>query len=55
MHIFNFNENIYEKKIKVNFLKFIRKEKKFQSIEKLKDQIIKDIEVVKKNEFFKNN
>ncbi len=55
VHIFNFNENIYGKKIKVNFLKFIRKEKKFQSIEKLKDQIIKDIEVVKKNEFFKNN
>ena len=53
--IFNFTEEIYGKKIKVSFLKFIRKEKKFESVEKLKDQIIKDIKLVKKNGIFKNN
>ncbi len=52
VHIFNFSENIYGKKIKISFLKFIREEKKFESVEKLKDQIIKDINLVKKNEFF---
>ena len=55
VHIFNFNEEIYGKKIKVSFLKFIRKEKRFESVEKLKDQIIKDIKLVKKNGIFKNN
>ena len=55
VHIFNFNKDIYRKKIKVNFLKFIREEKKFESVEKLKDQIIKDINLVKNYEFFKNN
>ena len=55
VHIFNFNEDIYGKKIKVIFLKFIREEKKFESVEKLKDQIIKDINLVKNYEFFKNN
>ena len=55
VHIFNFNKEIYGKKIKVSFLKFIRKEKRFESVEKLKDQIIKDIKQVKKNGIFKNN
>ena len=55
VHIFNFNKEIYGKKIKVSFLKFVRKEKKFESVEKLKDQIIKDIKLVKKNGIFKNN
>ena len=55
VHIFNFNEEIYGKKIKVSFLKFIRREKRFESVEKLKDQIIKDIKLVKKNGIFKNN
>mgnify|MGYP001253210017 CR=1 FL=1 len=55
IHIFNFNEEIYGKKIKVSFINFIRSEKKFESIEKLKDQIIKDINSVKNNELFKNN
>ena len=49
VHIFDFNKEIYGKKIKVSFLKFVRKEKKFESVEKLKDQIIKDIKLVKKN------
>ena len=55
VHIFNFSEEIYGKKIKVSFLKFIRKEKRFESVEKLKDQIIKDIKQVKKHGTFKNN
>ena len=55
VHIFNFSKEIYGKKIKVSFLKFIRKEKKFESVEKLKDQIIKDIKQVKKHGTFKNN
>ena len=55
VHIFKFDEEIYGKKIKVSFLKFIRKEKRFESVEKLKDQIIKDIKLVKKNGIFKNN
>ena len=55
VHIFNFSQEIYGKKIKVSFLRFIRKEKKFESVEKLKDQIIKDIKLVKKNGIFKNN
>ena len=55
VHIFNFSEEIYGKKIKVSFLKFIRKEKRFESVEKLKDQIIKDIKQVKKYGTFKNN
>ena len=55
VHIFDFNKEIYGKKIRVSFLKFVRKEKKFESVEKLKDQIIKDIKLVKKNGIFKNN
>ena len=55
VHIFDFNKEIYGKRIKVSFLTFVRKEKKFESVEKLKDQIIKDIKLVKKNGTFKNN
>ena len=47
VHLFDFEENIYGKKLKVEFIKLIRQEKKFQSIEKLKDQIIKDIKTIK--------
>jgi len=42
-HIFNFNENIYGKKIKVMLLNFIRKEQKFASLQDLKNQIKLDI------------
>ncbi len=55
VHIFDFSKEIYGKKIQVSFLKFIRKEKKFESVEKLKDQIIKDIKLVKKNGTLRNN
>lgn len=37
VHIFDFSEDIYFKTIKVSFLKFIRDEKKFSSLEELKE------------------
>jgi len=55
VHLFNFNEDIYGKKLKIEFVNLVREEKKFESIEKLKDQIIKDINVVKNDKFFQNN
>ena len=39
VHIFNFNDDIYNKTIKVSFLKFIRDEKKFNSINELIDEL----------------
>lgn len=47
VHLFNFNENIYDKTIKVNFKKGIRPERKFNSLEELKIQIQKDIALCK--------
>ncbi|KOA20880.1 riboflavin biosynthesis protein RibF [Clostridium homopropionicum DSM 5847] len=43
-HILNFNEDIYNEKVKVFFHKRIRDEKKFESIEKLAEQLSKDKE-----------
>lgn len=43
VHIFDFDKDIYEENIKVTFLKKIRDEKKFDSLEELKSQIIQDI------------
>ncbi len=48
VHLFNFNRNLYNKNLTVEFLKFIRKEKKFKDIKQLKKQISKDIKVAKK-------
>jgi riboflavin kinase/FMN adenylyltransferase len=42
-HIPNFSQNLYGKKIRVEFLDFIRDEKKFASLEELKKQIELDI------------
>ncbi len=55
VHIFDFHNNLYHKRIEITFHKFIRDEKKFESIQKLKDQIIKDINQVKNDKLFKNN
>ncbi len=49
VNIFNFSGNLYNKKLSVEFLKFIRGEKKFQGISDLKNQIKKDILKAKKN------
>ena len=46
-HILNFDEDIYYKNIDIKFMKLIRKEKKFDSVEALKNQISKDIESIK--------
>jgi riboflavin kinase / FMN adenylyltransferase len=45
VHIFNFNNDIYGKTIRVNFLKYLREEKKFQSIEELIAALDKDKQV----------
>jgi len=44
-HILNFSKNLYHQKIRVEFLDFIRDEKKFSSIEELKKQIKIDINI----------
>jgi riboflavin kinase/FMN adenylyltransferase len=43
VHIFDFDDNIYDEKIRVNFIKRIRDEIKFSNISELIDQIKKDI------------
>ena len=48
VHLFNFNENLYNKYLTVNFVKFIRKEKKFKNIGQLKKQIKIDLVKAKK-------
>ena len=48
VNIFNFSKNIYNKKLNVEFISFIRGEKKFKNINQLKKQIDKDILVSKK-------
>ena len=42
-HIFGFKKNLYDKRIKIMLIRFIRKEKKFKNISELKKQIKKDI------------
>ncbi len=46
-HIFSFKKNLYDKRIKVMFKKFIRKEKRFKNINSLKKQILMDIKKIK--------
>mgnify|MGYP001161217854 FL=1 len=48
VNIFNFKKNLYNKKLTVEFLKFIRGEKKFNGIDELKKQIKKDVKIAKK-------
>ena len=48
VNIFGIKVNLYKKIIKVGFIKFIRPEKKFNNISKLKKQIKKDIISAKK-------
>ena len=48
VHLFNFSGNLYNKYLTVEFLKFIRKEKKFKNAEQLKKQIKSDLLIAKK-------
>ena len=48
VNIFNFNENLYNKYLTIEFINFIRKEKKFKNINQLKKQINLDLKIAKK-------
>ena len=48
VHLFNFSGNLYNKYLTVEFLNFIRKEKKFKNIDQLKEQIKVDLKIAKK-------
>ncbi len=48
VHLFNFSGNLYNKYLTIEFLKFIRKEKKFKNVEQLKKQIKIDLLIAKK-------
>ena len=45
IHLLNFDKNIYNKIINVSIIKKIRDEIKFNSIDELKFQIMKDLEL----------
>ena len=47
VHLFNFSGNLYNKLLSVEFLKFIRKEKKFKNVNQLKTQIKTDLNIAK--------
>ena len=48
VHLFNFSGNLYNKYLSIEFLKFIRAEKKFKNIDQLKKQIKIDLVTAKK-------
>ena len=48
VHLFNFSGNLYNKYLSVEFLKFIRKEKKFKNVNQLKKQIKIDLNIAKR-------
>ena len=48
VHIIDFMGNIYGKDIFVSFISYMRGEKKFESLEQLKEQLTKDKEKAKK-------
>ncbi len=47
VNIFGIKKNLYNKNLKISFIKFIRKEKKFGNLKQLKIQIKKDIKIAK--------
>ena len=53
VNIFDFNQDIYSKVVKVHFLHFLRPEQKFNGIEAIISQLNKDKE--NSLEFLKNN
>ena len=48
VHLFNFSGNLYNKYLRVEFLKFIRAEKKFRNVDQLKKQIKIDLVTAKR-------
>jgi len=48
VHLFNFSGNLYNKYLTVEFLRFIRNEKKFKNVDQLKKQIKIDLLIAKK-------
>jgi riboflavin kinase/FMN adenylyltransferase len=48
VHLFNFSGNLYNKYLRIEFLKFIRAEKKFKNVDQLKKQINVDLLIAKK-------
>lgn len=48
VHVLDFNGDLYDKHVHVEFLHKIREEMKFDSLDALKTQIAKDVEVAKK-------
>ncbi len=58
VHIFDFDQDIYSTRIRVNMVARLRDEKKFENIRELSDQIRKDIEnakeILSKNGFVRN-
>ncbi len=46
--IFNFDGELYDREIKIEFLDFLREEKKFSSVEELRKRVYKDIDTAKK-------
>lgn len=47
VHLFDFEQDIYGKAVVVNFLHFIRTEQKFSDLDRLREQIIKDVNSAK--------
>jgi len=47
VHIFDFNKNIYNKEITISFVKYIRKEEKFDNLIQLKQQLAQDMKSIK--------
>ena len=48
VHLFNFSGNLYNKYLSVEFLRLIRKEKKFKNVNQLRAQIKIDLNIAKK-------